>query len=227
MKPCKSCSILTCAAIATCYAGLGWTADHPLKRWAIIADEGVQESGVADLLTLKLSKVDGVELLEREQLVLATKELELSAVIESNGVAKRLQLGKLVGADALVLLMLEERDKHKLVRLVIADCSYGARLHFEYLPYDASELDRVAERCTTVVRTTRKRFVGGIRHIVCVPPFLSKNFTHKHDHLQLGFASLLKGSLSDLPGVALVETEEAKAVGLNRLKGVNVEIVKH
>jgi hypothetical protein len=193
--------------------GTGAEKQIPFRRCAIIASQDIQEEGLPDLLTAQLSNVDGIELVERQELARVTQELELSALLGAGAASNRLQLGRLVKADVLLLVSLEEHEGKKFLGLVIADCSYGARLQLDYLPYDATQLDKIAEECATVVQTTRKKFTGGIRHIVCVTPFLSKNFTHKHDHLQYGYASLLKSSLSDLPGVALVETEEARAIG--------------
>lgn len=45
--------------------------------------------------------------------------------------------------------------------------------------------------------------------------------SHEYDHLQTGYASLLSAALSAQPGVAVVETEEARAIGaeLNRRGG--------
>ena len=85
-------------------------AAEPFRRWAIIASPEVQSSGVADLLTLKLSE-DGVELVERDQLAAATRELELSQLQQPAAASERLKLGKILGADALVLLSSVEQNK--------------------------------------------------------------------------------------------------------------------
>lgn len=71
---------------------LGGAADgkSTYNRWAIIASRDVQKSGLADLLTVELSKVDGVELVERERLDAAMKELELAAMFGAKGAGKRL-----------------------------------------------------------------------------------------------------------------------------------------
>ncbi len=132
------------AILAT--SGVGHAAQKPAyQRWAIIASQPLEATGVTDLLTAELSQNSSVELVEREQLRLATKELELSAYFGAKAVSERLKLGQLLKADALLLLSLEERDKKQFVRLVIADCRYGARLGFEYLPFASEGADKTVE----------------------------------------------------------------------------------
>lgn len=107
------------------------TGDHSaLKRWAIIASQSVRDSGLSELLTVTLSETKGVELVERDQLALATRELELSNLLGAADSAKRLVLGKFVAADALVLLDLETHEDTQLLKLVIRDWKRG---HSTYL----------------------------------------------------------------------------------------------
>ena len=73
--------------------------DHPLRRWAVLASEELQQAGLSELVTAELSKAKGVELVEREQLAVATKELDLSALLGSANAAGRLKLGRLLKAD--------------------------------------------------------------------------------------------------------------------------------
>ena len=55
----------------------------PRRRGAIVASPELQQNGVADLLTAELSRPGGLELVERGQLDLAAKELELAACFGS------------------------------------------------------------------------------------------------------------------------------------------------
>ncbi len=136
------------------------------NRWAIVASPDVQKSGLADLLTVKLSAIDGIELVERERLDAAMKELELATMFGAKGAAKRLKLGRMLKADALVLLAREEHGEKTSVRLVVSDCLYGARLHVEYFLEDSSGPEQLAVQCADRVRRVRKRFAGGVRRII-------------------------------------------------------------
>src|SRR4051812_1716331 len=51
--------------------------DVSLKRWAILATPEVQKLGLADQLTALLSGHEGIELVDRDSLSAATRELKL------------------------------------------------------------------------------------------------------------------------------------------------------
>lgn len=180
-------------------------------RWAILAEPYLRESGVSDLLTAQLL-AEKVELVEREQLVAVTREIELSKLLGADGTAQRLKVGQLTKADVLVLLSVVENDKKKFVKLVISECRYGSRLRLEHFLLGPDQPDKLADAIASAAIETRAKFVRGVEQIVVVSPFLSKNLTHEFDHLQFGFAALLGQRLSEQPGVAVLEIEEARAL---------------
>jgi hypothetical protein len=198
------------------------------RRWAIVASEAVEDGGLPDLLTAELSKREDLEWVERQALQAIIAEQELAACFGAQAVAERIRLGKLVGADALVLLSLEEREKASLetrkpdsgkdgeretfLKLVITDCRCGARLWLEFVPYAVARLEPACRSCAAAVDHTRQQFSEGVRQVIAVTPFLSKNLVHDCDHLQAGQAYLLQSALIGYPGVAVVETEEARAI---------------
>jgi len=98
------------AAIAGCLfpVASNWSSgadgEPMFQRFAIMATGDIQGTGLSDLLTAKLSVVEGVELVEREQLASAIKEQELSACFNSTAAPQRLKLGRLLEADVLILL---------------------------------------------------------------------------------------------------------------------------
>ena len=63
-----------------------------LERWAIISDSSVREYKIADLLTVKLTQT-GLELLEREQIDKALREIELQALCNVDNASSRLEIG--------------------------------------------------------------------------------------------------------------------------------------
>ena len=226
--------------------------DGPVfRRWAVVASDDIQATGLSDLVTAKLSAVEGVELVEREQLASAIKEQELSAYFNSTAAPQRLKLGQLLEADVLILLSTKAPDavvgsgaakpppgprsagdrsaaasgsNERSLRLVISDCVFGARLHVEYIPFETDALDVMATECVSAILQTRRRFASGVEHMIGVTHFLSKNLTYEYDHLQAGYAMLLENSLRAFPGVAVIEIDEARAIGDElRLRGVALE----
>lgn len=181
------------------------------KRWAVIASEQVRQSGLADLLFAELSRKERIELVERERLDAMVKELELST-LSGSAATGRLKLGQLLQADALLLLSLEEHENQEFARLVISDCLHGARLCTAPLPYEPDRVEEIAERAAAVVRRTQVRFSDGIRWMAAVPRFVSRDLDHRYDHLQVGYASLLEDTLRRVPGVAVVDLEEAHSI---------------
>ncbi|MBC8872160.1 MAG: hypothetical protein H8E44_22235 [Planctomycetes bacterium] len=189
------------------------------RRWAVVASPDVARYGLPDLMTVALSEDSSLELVEREELAAAMRELELAAYLGPDAGRQRLQLGQVLKADALVLLSLEsppaeaaDDDASEFLKLIIAECRSGTRLTIDYLPYDRQKLDELAKQCAREVNDTRRRFTKGIERTIGVTQFLSKNFAHDYDHLQSGYAGLLANALTAFPGVAVIEIEEARAI---------------
>ena len=155
------------------------TADenHTYKRWGIIVAGELQQTGLADLVLAELSKEKGIELVERQQLDAALKELKLSAMLGSDA-AGRLKLGRMLNADALVFMSLskpepsqtpkareagqEKQAEKPCLEMIVSDCVYGARLRVDHLKYDPGEVEKLAKRCASSVLQTQKRFTAGI-----------------------------------------------------------------
>ncbi len=192
--------------------------DTEWRRWAVFASQDVARDGLPELITVALSEDSSLELVERQELAAATREMELAAYLGPDAGRQRLQLGRVLKADALVLLSLEpsaaqpDGEASEFLRLIIAECRLGTRLAIDYLPYDRQRVDELAEQCVKKVNDTRRRFPRGIERTIGVTQFLSKNFVHDYDHLQSGYAGLLASALTAFPGVAVIEIEEARAI---------------
>lgn len=194
-----------------------------LRRWAVIATGEVVASGLPDLLTVELSQNESLELVERDQLQAVMSELQLSAIVRADQVSSRLQLGRTLKANALMVLSFERSDEKQLLRVVVCDADLGVRLwegRFVYRGKD--DIEQLIQRCATTVDEVRQRFAGGVQHIIAVPAFLSEDFEHRFDYLQTRCSDLLSSSLTAHAGVAVVEIEEARAIRLefeNTLSG--------
>ncbi len=183
------------------------------QRWAVLASPAVRDAGVSDLLVAELSKRK-LELVEREQWDAIAREVELTKLFGADGAAQRLDVGQRLKADALVLLSLAEQDGKKSVKLVVCECRYGSRLKLEQFELAADRLDQVVSNIAAEIERTRTKFARGVEQIIAVSPFLSKSLTHEFDHLQFGLAGLLGQALSEQPGTAVLEIEEARAIGI-------------
>lgn len=195
-------------------------APDAFRHWAIIASEDLQQDGFSDLLTIEMSRSKDISLVEREKVAKVIEELKLSAATGATSAFDRVKLGRLVKADALVLVMLSNRGKKSYVNVVVSDCLYGVRLHTESLPYEAKSHERSARDVARIVEQTRRRFAGGIRQIIGIPHFLSKNL-YQYDHCQAGYANLVANVLIAVPGVAVIETEEAQSISRELLLSGN------
>ncbi len=212
MNMTKSRLLTLCVWIGLLCRVVAAPADEPhFRRWAVLSAPEVAATGLPDLLTVELSQ-KSFELVEREQIEAVAKEIELSKLLAADGAARRLKVGQLVKADALVLLSLVEHDKKRFVKLVISDCRYGSRLRLEHFPFPADGVELLVQKVCGAVEESRKRFAGGVGRIVAVLPFVSRNLTHDFDHLQAGYSVLLQTSLADAPGIAVLEVEEARQI---------------
>jgi hypothetical protein len=179
-------------------------------RLAVIGSPALAKSGLTDLISAELQE-GGVELVEREQLNALIQEQTLDATLGADGLDKRIEFGRLAKADALVLLREEGAGKERRVHLIVAECAQGARLNSAFYPAGGSVAE-MAHSIAFQVAETRKQFSGGIKAMIGVPPFIAKSFTYEYHPLQAGYAALLCEALTALPGAAVIEVEEARAI---------------
>ena len=120
--------MLVTSAIACALLSAPAAADDALRRWAIVAADEVRQSGLADLLIAEATKLPAIELVERDELDRVANELAISSLVAPDGVAGRAKAGRLLRADALLLLSPAAGDPAGTLRLVICECRQGARL---------------------------------------------------------------------------------------------------
>lgn len=188
-------------------------------KLAIVATPDVQDSGLSDLLTVTLSNQQEIDLVERELLQKLTAELKLSELLGAKAAGERLRLGQRLKADMLVLLAYSQplspastTKAPPQLRLVVADCRYGARLGVTLFDYNANESEGLVGKLASRVMQIRRRYSGKIERIYAVSAFVSKSLSRRHDYLQTGFVNLLQESLMSAPGTACLELEEVQAI---------------
>lgn len=207
MRPGLAIVLLLSAAVCVAQAG-----DNAYHRWAVVSSAELAKTGLPDLVTVALAERPDMQLVERDRIVEVMRELELVSVLSAANPAQRARLGRLLKADALLLLTRETREDRTLIRAVIADSAQGARLALEFLPVSDDALDVVVPAIATLVRKTRERYPTGVVRIIGVPPLVSRNLVHDYDHLQSRLAHVLESGLSAYPGTAVLEIEEARAI---------------
>ncbi len=203
--------ILLAFAIVSWLAMTSWAAEG-FSRWAIVASPEVQKSGLADVVWAEASKFDRVEFVERVELNRVAKELELETLAGAGGVSQRIQAGRLLQAKVLVLLTSVATPESNRLRVIICDTSQGARLANSETLVEKESLDQTAKSVVAEIARVRDHFAEGIRLVVGVTPFVSRNLEHRHDHWQSRFAELLANSMASQRGVAVIEVEEARAI---------------
>lgn len=200
------------AAAAGARQGQSRPAGHALRTWAILCTKPLQTSGLEDLLTISLARDKTMRLVDRKHLDLVAREIALGRMFGGAAVGRRRKLGRILKADAMLLLSLEAGAGQDTLRLVICHSRSGARLRVACFPYDKDKVKDVSAAVLDVIRKTRKQFSGGLRQVYGIGPFVSRGLTHRYDHLQRGYANLLAEALGARKGVAVIETTEARQI---------------
>jgi hypothetical protein len=114
-----------CTAGCLCVFVLGFSvlASEQAVKIAVIADKGLES--YADLLTVELSKQNGLNVIERTEIERVMKEQEIS---NANLTADYLRLGKLLKADGMVIIKKFEFMKKKFLVSRLVAVNQGAVL---------------------------------------------------------------------------------------------------
>lgn len=167
-------SALVCALLAAPAA-----AEDALRRWAIVATEDVRQSGLADLLIAEATKLPEIELVDRDELDRFAHELAIGSLAIP---ADRARAGRLLRANAPVLLSNSASDPAGTWRVVICECRQGARLSAVDIARQSASLEEAARLVSAEIARVREHYSGGIRLVVGVPPLVSRNLEHRYDH---------------------------------------------
>lgn len=177
---------------------------------AVLTDEGVRESGVADLLFADLATDDNLKLVERDRLNDILQELDLASAQQPGDVRGRLNLGKLLKADLLLIVRRVEKPQPHY-QLVVAETTQGLRLSYD----SRAASDDAAADAAALLQTAKSAVAhhdADISEVCAVPPFVSDDLGLAHAHLKAAFARVIEGALVQRPGLVFVELAEAQAV---------------
>ena len=173
-------------------------------RWAVLAPPGL-----GDLLTAELSKQPGIELVERTDIDKVMNEQELAALFGTGAVKKRMELGAIQKAGRLLVIRKENETR---LDLSVIDTMQGLLLFHELLNLENKAPDQTATIIGEIVGKINTDFRDGVKAILCVPHFLSKNISKEFEPFQEIYANTIAFSLLQTPGVAVVLLEEFDAI---------------
>lgn len=179
---------------------------------AVISDQSDRVASLADLSFAQLSKSQRVDLVERAELEKILAEQQLQASFGARGGKSRRQLGSLLRADFLLLLRSTGTGESPGLEITIAETRFGYRLLKRVQKWDAKQVDPASRQIATLLSQALDRFSRGVTLVVAVPPFYSRNLTHRFDHFQAAYARVAEVEAARRPGCAVVELDEARAI---------------
>lgn len=197
------CRLATCILLML-FADVN-AADTP--RIAVLGNDSVEWS---DLLMTRLSESPAVSLVERNEIGKALDEITLKDLAQDRKMRSR--FGEIAGADFLVFLTVTE---HR-ARLVVCDTELGVILQDQNIETIDQLQKNVIDRLTKSALQTVESFAGGVRQVVAVPNFLCRDLTFDFTYLQSDYAEVLRSAYLQIPGLAVVAIEEAKAIAVER-----------
>ena len=171
---------------------------------------GGEKAGWDDLLAARLSETKTVAIVDRQQLGAVFDERAIQGLLGNR--ADRGRIGSIAGADLLVLLASSENS----VRLVVCDSHLGVTLQDLSLPAKDKTRDNVVAALADQTLRIVHQFEGGVKHVVAVPDFVSRDLTFDYSFLQFDYAEVLRAAYRQTPGLAIVAVEEAKAIAAER-----------
>jgi hypothetical protein len=174
-------------------------------------DGDLRNSPVAALLEAELAG-GGLRMVERQAVDLALKEQAVSGLLGPDAVGGRLKLGRVLGADVLVLLDGDPRAAGK-ARLIVCDAASGIRTMVRTVAVDgdaAAAAGRLAADVRSAVGAARRRLAGA--ELCGVPPFVSRDLAYDFDAMKAACAVLAEQAVATRTGLLTVELAEARAL---------------
>jgi hypothetical protein len=180
---------------------------------AVIAGDelGLSESAVVAFLEARLSQGGRVRLVERQLIDAILDEQALSAAFGAGDVGSRVQLGRLLKADLLILLRGGRVGGKRRISVLVAETSSGLRLLAQPVPWTDDPAADVAAILALVDRALIKYPADNLA-VVAVPQFVSNDLTHRWDGLQSTYARLIEQVVLSDPGFVAVAMREAQAI---------------
>lgn len=188
-------------------------ADRPITCAVVpvaVADDG--QLKLIALLEHRLAQDPQIKLVERSAFNAILQEQQIQLALVPRGTEARHSLGQILRAEFVILIESVDIEGRSAVRLIIAETQLGLRLIVETYPWADGAVRKLVDDIAESLSRARRLSAGGIPTIVAVPPFECKDFSFEHNHLTYTYAALAERSLVRVPGVVVVELEEARAI---------------
>ena len=184
----------------------------PRPTCAILVDpaDALASGPSVALLADGLERAGTVTLVDRSATAAVLKEQAVSTLFGPGAVAGRIELGRLVHAELLVLLR-TETGPPAVTRVVVCQAATGLRLVSQ--PTARADPEADAAALLAVVNGGVARAAGAVTQVVAVPPFVDRSPGYDAARYRLGLADLLEQAVARRPGVVTVELAEARAIG--------------
>ena len=215
--------MLAAAAFGTEPAREG-AAEETWRRWAIIATPEVEQSGMADLLTAKLSRIEGMELVERALVGKVLAERKISASVLASAEAS-IQLGRLLAADAFLVVERVPKLTPPACRLQVIETRTGTALGMEFLAEESLKED--VAPVARLVRASAAKLGVPVekRHYVGLLSFRSEEPGRTLDGVAEALGMLLVNDLAASPGIVVLDREHLDALQKEEgLTGVELQL---
>ncbi|AWM37838.1 hypothetical protein GobsT_41290 [Gemmata obscuriglobus] len=163
------------------------------------------------LLEARLLTQPGATWVERTAIDKVLKEQKLQALLAPQGVGDRVRFGKLLKADLLVTVRPVTGTGATALEVIVSETVGGLRLAASAVPV-TGDADADVAALLAAVRAGVVRHGEKVTQVVAVPPFVSNDLEHTHDHMRGALAKLAEAEALGRKGVVVVELAEAEAL---------------
>lgn len=194
------------------------------------------KSAVGQLLEARLLAKKANPWVERASLEQILREQKITSLFSAAGAADRSKLGRIVKADALVLLRTVtggaiDRDKNSpppgpYLQLIVCETRHGLRLAnlSAAIPSEGSAIGALVARFEQAIDRALKNVDREELDICAVPPFVSNNLKFTYDYLKEAYARVIEQAVFQQNGFSVVELAEAEALSKELLLAGRTEV---
>ncbi len=188
------------------------SAADTLPKCAIIVSQA-DSTGVivADLLAVELA-AKGYPVVDRANLNRTLGEQELAQAFAPEETAIRRKVGKIAGADLLILLTSRKSEGSEAIEWSVASMPAGLRLSKGGAPWDEMHPEELAGMILASVSRAVALADDESIKIVCVSPFICRDASYEKIDKQAIYKAQAEDSLMRIPGVAVVEVDEVESL---------------
>ncbi len=195
---------------------------------ALIADNtsGLEKSPIISLLEVELSKLENVNLLERNEIekILAEKKLQLSFEVTEN--ESRKQIGTILGADALLFVkLIRNQEQKESINTRFVETRTG--IIFDNLLQNSSNID---EDIQGLIKEIKQRILKvnvplDQRHYLGISDIRNEEPGRELNPIALALTQLLKYDLNSSKNIVILEREQLNHIIKERdLGGIDVQL---